>query len=164
MIHYVFPMASQSPYLWSRVSLIWSPEYPTLDMNAHKIINSTAPKSLASGLKQHLFGQSLHHTYHCILFGPPLFQLAILSHTRIILPLVYCTWLFKVFGFRFSYLQHNDMMYSYEVTKVTPRMLMTLAARRIREGSNLESQPSIMLMMHNMQHWSWFPIGPSFKI
>jgi hypothetical protein len=121
-------------------------------MNAHKIINSTAPKSIASGLKQHLFGLSLHHTYHFILLGPPLFQLAILSHTRIILPLVYCTWLFKVFGFRFSYLQHNDMMYSYEVTKVTPRMLMTLATRRIREGNNLESQPSVMLMMHNMQH------------
>jgi hypothetical protein len=38
-----------------------------------------APKVIVSGVKQHLFDQSLQPTYHCIIFGPPLLKATILD-------------------------------------------------------------------------------------
>ena len=50
----------QTPYLCSRGSLIRAPKYPTLHTNAHKTINSIAPKSDHEWCEQHLSNQSLH--------------------------------------------------------------------------------------------------------
>ena len=73
----IFKDASKSnPYLYTRVFLIRASKYPTLYMNAHKRLTQWHPKATASGVKHHLSGQSLHPTYHSILFGPPLLLLA----------------------------------------------------------------------------------------
>ena len=37
------------------------------------------PKVIASGVKQTIYGQSLHSTYHYILFGSPFLKLASLG-------------------------------------------------------------------------------------
>ena len=36
---------SQTPYLYTRASLIWASNYPTMHTNAHNMVNSLAPKS-----------------------------------------------------------------------------------------------------------------------
>ena len=58
---YNFPntQVGQTPYLCSRGFLIRAPKYPTLHTNAHKTINSIAPKSDREWCEQHLSNQSL---------------------------------------------------------------------------------------------------------
>ena len=75
-LHFPKEPSKSDPLLvqWSGVTLIRASKYHTLHTNAHNIVNS-----IASGVKQHLFGQSLHPSYHCILFGPPLLQSTILG-------------------------------------------------------------------------------------
>ena len=46
------------------------------------MVNLMAPKSDASGVKQHLSGQPLRPKEQCVFFRPPLFQLAILGRHK----------------------------------------------------------------------------------
>ena len=79
------------------------------------------PKVIASGVKQHLSNQSMHPTYHCILFGPPLLQLAISGpHKNHSTPsLLHQQWSFTVFGFSsaLEILERLSSNYTYRSKK-----------------------------------------------
>ena len=80
MISYTFPkrQRNQTLYLYSRVSLIWAVDIPTLHTNAHSWLDGTKKWSQVVCHSTHP-SQSVPPTYQCILFRPPLLQWAILG-------------------------------------------------------------------------------------
>ena len=50
---------NQTPYLYTRVSLISASKYHALQLKAHKMVN---PKVIAGGVTEHLSDQSLLRT------------------------------------------------------------------------------------------------------
>ena len=82
---------SQTPYLYSRVSLIRASKSFTLIRMCTKRLTQWHLKVIASGVKHHLSSQPLHPTYHCIFLGPSFLPLANLGPHKNHLPLVECT-------------------------------------------------------------------------
>ena len=66
--HFPKRQESQTPFFDNGVSLNQASKYPTLHTNAHKTVNSMAPKVTPSGVKQDL---SPKHRIH---FKPSLLQ------------------------------------------------------------------------------------------